>query len=87
MHAIVIHANITDLAEAKRGLEEEIIPMMKGFPGFLGAYFVAVDDSHGVSIELFENEEQARTAAPPEGTGAPGVTLVTLQFGEVIGSA
>jgi hypothetical protein len=87
MHAIVIHATITDLAEAKRGLDEEILPMMKGFPGFLSAYFVAVDDTHGISIEVFENEEQARTAAPPDGVEAPGVTIGTLQFGEVIGSA
>jgi len=87
MHAIVIHASISDLAEAKRGLDEEVIPMMKGAPGFLGAYFVAVDDSHGVSIEVFETEDQARAAAPPEGAEAPGVTLDTLQFGEVIGSA
>ena len=72
MHAIVIHANISDRAEAKRGLDEEVIPMMKGAPGFLGAYFVAVDDSHGVSIEVFETEEQARAAAPPEGAEAPG---------------
>ena len=87
MHAIVIHANISDLAEAKRGLNEEVIPMMKGALGFLGAYFVAVDDTHGVSIEVFETEEQARATAPPEGSEAPGVTLGTLQFGEVMGSA
>jgi hypothetical protein len=87
MHAIVIHANISDLAEAKRGLNEEVLPMMKGAPGFLGAYFVAVDDTHGVSIQVFETEEQARAAAPPEGSEVPGVTLGSLQFGEVIGSA
>ena len=87
MHAIVIHANVSNLAEAKRGLDEEVIPMMKGAPGFLGAYFVAVDDAHGVSIEVFETEEQARAAAPPEGAEAPGVTLDTLQFGSVIDSA
>ena len=87
MHAIVIHANVSDVAEAKRGLDEEIIPMMKGAPGFLGAYYVAIDDSHGISIEVFETEEQARTAAPPEGVEAPGVTLDKLEFGEVIGSA
>jgi len=87
MHAIVIHADISDLAEAKRGLDEEVIPMMKGTPGFLGAYFVAVDDTHGVSIEVFQTEEQARAAAPPEGAEAPGVTLGTMQFGAVIGSA
>jgi hypothetical protein len=87
MHAIVIHANISDLAEARRGLREEVIPMMKGAPGFLGAHFIAVDDAHGVSIQLFETEEQARAAAPPEGSEAPGVKLASLEFGEVIGSA
>ena len=87
MHARVIHANIADLAEAKRGLNEEVLPRIKGAPGFLGAYFVAVDDSHGVSIEVFETEEQARATAPPEGAEAPGVTVRTIQFGAVIGSA
>ena len=87
MHAIVIHANITDLSEAKRGLAEEVLPMMKGAPGFLGAYFIAVDDSHGVSIEIFETDEQARAFAPPEGTEGPGVTVAGIQFGAVIGSA
>jgi hypothetical protein len=86
MHAIVIHATISDLAEAKRGLDEVVIPMMKTAPGFVGAYFVAVDDSHGVTIQVFETEEQARTVAPPEGSEGPGVTMGTLQFGEVVGS-
>jgi hypothetical protein len=87
MHATVIHADITDLAEAKRGLEQEVIPMIKGAPGFISAYFVAVDDTHGISIAVFETEEQARAAAPPQDAQAPGVTLGTMQFGEVIGSA
>ncbi len=86
MHARVIHANIADLAETERGLKE-VIPRIKGAPGFLGAYFVAVDHSHGVSIEVFETEEQARAFAPPEGAEAPGVTVGTIQFGAVIGSA
>jgi hypothetical protein len=87
MHARVIHANISDLAEAKRSLDEEVIRGIKGAPGFLGAYFVAIDDSHGISIEVFETEEQARSTAPPEGAEAPGVTVRTIQFGAVIGSA
>ena len=87
MHAIVIHANIHDPVEAKRGLDEDLIPTMKNAPGFVGAYFVALDDGQGVSIEVFETEEQAKTAAPPPGAAAPGVTLDTLQFGQVIGAA
>jgi hypothetical protein len=87
MHARVINANISDLAEARRSLDEEVIRDVKGAPGFLAAYFVAIDNAHGMSIEVFETEEQARATAPPEGAGAPGVTVRTVQFGAVIGSA
>ena len=87
MHAIVVHASISDLTEAKRGLDENVIPSMKGAPGFVAAYFVALDDSHGVSIEVFESEEQARAAGPRPDAEAPGVKLESIQFGRVIASA
>ena len=88
MHATVVHVNIEDQAEAKRALDQEFIPMLKSTPGFVGAYFVAVDDTHGVSIQVFDTEEQAKAAAPPEtGRGMGGVKLDTLQFGHVIGAA
>jgi hypothetical protein len=88
MHATVVHVNIHDQAEAKRALDQEFIPMLRGAPGFVGAYFVAVDDTHGVSIQVFETEEQAKAAAPPEtGPGMGGVKLDTVQFGDVIGAA
>jgi hypothetical protein len=72
MHARVIHANISDLTEAKRGLHEEIIQGIKAARGFLGAYFAAIDDSHGISIEVFETEELARSTSPAEGRSARG---------------
>ena len=87
MYAAVVHVNISDRLEAKRGLHEEIIPMMKGAPGFVSANFVVLDDTHGVAIHVFETEEQARAAAPPEGGSAPGVTVDSREFGEVIGAA
>ena len=87
MHARVIHAHIADLTEAKRGLDEEVLRGLREARGFLGAYFVAIDDSHGISIEVFETEELAHATSPPEGAEAPGVTVRTIQFGEVIGSA
>jgi hypothetical protein len=88
MHATVVHVNIHDQAEAKRALDQELIPMLRGAPGFVGAYFVAIDDTHGVSIQVFETEEQAKAAAPPEtGPGMGGVKLDTVQFGNVIGAA
>jgi hypothetical protein len=88
MHATVVHVNIHDQTEAKRALDQEFIPMLRGASGFVGAYFVAVDETHGVSIQVFESEEQARAAAPPEtGPGMGGVKLDTVQFGPVIGAA
>jgi hypothetical protein len=87
MYAAVIHADIHDGAEAKKGLDEQVLPMLKQAAGFVGAYFVRLDDTHGISVQVFETEEQARGNAPPVGTTAPGVTLASQQFGEVIGSA
>jgi hypothetical protein len=81
----MIPAKIADLAEAKRGLDEDIAGT-KGAPGFLGAYFVPVDDSHGVSIERFETDEQAPATGPSKGAEAPGVTVDTIQLGAVTGS-
>ncbi len=87
MYAHVIHVTIKDLAEAKKGLEESVIPMIKDAPGFSGAYFVALDDGHGVSIAVFDTEEHARSAAPPADASSPGVAFDRIEFGEVVGSA
>ena len=88
MYAIVIHVSIQDQAAARNALEAMVIPMLKGAPGFVSATFVALDDSHGTSIQVFETEEQARAAAPPaEGPGMDGVTLGTIEFGTVIAAA
>jgi hypothetical protein len=87
MHAVVVHANLTDVAEATKGLQESVLPMVKSGPGFVGAYFVHLGDGHGLAVQVYETEEQARDGAPPEGTTGPGVTLTKLEFGEVIGSA
>ncbi len=56
----------------RRSADPVTVVLMKGGPGFVGAYVVAVDDTHGVSNEVFETEKQARAAAPPEGATAPG---------------
>ena len=87
MHARVIHANIADLAEAKRSLDEEVIQGIKGPPGFLGAYFTAVDDSRRNLHRGVRDRRAGPRTAPPEGAEAPGVTVGTIQFGAVIGSA
>ena len=87
MHAHVVHVDIQDVAEAEKGVNETVIPNLKQAPGFVGAYFVALDDSHGFSVAVFDTEEQAKAAAPPEdGTGA-GVTMTKVEIGRVVGAA
>ena len=70
MHARVIHANISDVAEAKRGLDEEVIRGIKGgtrFPGCLRSYRrLARDLDRGV-----RSRRAARATAPAEGAEAP----------------
>jgi hypothetical protein len=87
MHAAVVHVQITDTAEAKRGVEEEVLPTLTKAPGFIAAYYVAVDDSHGVSIEVFQTEDQAKAVLPTEGAEAPGVRMTSIEVGEVLASA
>jgi hypothetical protein len=87
MHATVVHVEITDTAEAKRGLDESVLPMLKEASGFIAAYYVAVDDSHGVSIEVFETEEQAKAVLPPADAEAPGVKMTSVEVGMVLASA
>ncbi len=40
-------------------------PRSRRRPGFVAAYWVRLDDTHGTSVAVFETEEQARAAAPP----------------------
>ncbi len=86
MPARVIHANISDWLRPsgdsmRRSFEAYVRP-----GGFLGTYFVAIDNSHGISIEVFETEELARATSPTEGAEAPWGDGTHHQYDEVIGS-
>jgi hypothetical protein len=87
MYAVVAMVNITDNEAAANTLTEQVIPMVKQAPGFVGAYFVQLDERHGTSVVVFESEEQARAGAPEVGGGSPGVTFTNVMFGEVVGHA
>jgi hypothetical protein len=87
MYAVVATVDITDSESATRALAEQVIPMVKQAPGFVGGYWVQLDEGHGTSVVVFETEEQARSGAPKVGAGPSGVTFTSVQFGEVAGHA
>jgi hypothetical protein len=87
MHAVVVDVEIHDADAARSGLEEQVLPMVKGAPGFVAGYWVGLDDTHGTSIVVFETKEQALAGAPEEGGTGQGVTFTRVIDGEVLASA
>jgi hypothetical protein len=84
MHAVVVTVDIHDGAAAKSGLDEQVVPMLKGTPGFVAGYWIRLDDTHGTSFVVYDSEERARASAPQEGTNMPGVTMTSVSIGEVL---
>jgi hypothetical protein len=87
MHAVVVDVEIHDPEQARKGLEEQVLPMIKNAPGFVAGYWIRLDDGHGTSIVVFETKEGALAGAPKQGGGSPGVTFTRVVDGEVLASA
>ncbi len=66
MHALVARVSIdpTRGEEARRSLDEMVVPMAKKRAGFQGGYWLrSLDGSTGLSVELYDTEESARAVA------------------------
>ena len=69
-----------------KGLED-LVPTIEQAPGFVAGYWIRLDDRHGISVVIFEAEDQARWSAPPGYGTAPGVKMTGVAVGEVLVSA
>jgi hypothetical protein len=87
MWAIVTTDDVTDREAADQILLEQVTPMVKQAPGFVGGFWVRFDGGRGTSVIVFETEEQARAGAPEVGGGSPGVTFTNVMVGEVAAHA
>ena len=88
MHAMVFHVKIHDQEEAKRILDEQIVPGVSGAPGFVAGYWVETAEGAGTSVIVFESEEAANRAA----TSGPrpqsdALTVESLTIGAVVAHA
>jgi hypothetical protein len=90
MHAVVGQVKIdrSRQDEATKALNEMVVPRAKQMAGFAGGTWCrSVEDDRGISVLLFESEEEARAAAeqmrqgPPPGTPA---TFVSADVFEVL---
>lgn len=91
MHAVVVQVKF-DPARAEEALDvlhQAVIPMSKMAKGFTGGTWLrSPDDTHGLSVEIFATEEDAKAFAAgvqtPPGSAA---SIDTIEIMEVTGTA
>jgi hypothetical protein len=66
MHALVIDVSINDMPAAQSELGQ-LVPRVSSSPGFVAAYWLALDGAKGTSIAVFDSEANARGMVPPPG--------------------
>jgi hypothetical protein len=87
MHAVLIRVKISDPGSATSELTENVVPSVKQAPGFVAGYWTR-SDNEGVSLVVFESEEQANAAAERVPSGVPdSVELQSVEVREVVASA
>jgi hypothetical protein len=92
MHAVVVRVTINDFETARPILENEVVPRIKGAPGFVAGYWTRSDDgSNGLGVTVFDSEESARQASEMVRAAASdpngGVSLQDVEIREVVASA
>jgi hypothetical protein len=90
VHAALVTLTIDpDQAPAAAdALVNEILPKVRSASGLVAGYWLEPADGQGLSIVLFETEEQARQTAPPVSSwAAPGVTISSVEFRRVAATA
>jgi hypothetical protein len=89
MHAVVVRVTVNDPETAETALREQVVPRVQQSPGFVAGYWTR-SEGQGLSMVVFESEEQARQAADQvKGNMPPGdaVTLDNVDVREVVASA
>jgi hypothetical protein len=88
MHAVVTRVQIGDLEKAQQGLRDEVLPRVTQAPGFVAGYWTRSESGdNGLSMVLFDSEENARAAAErvrEQGMLADTVTLESAEVREVV---
>ena len=89
MHAVFIPAKFNDGLSAAKSELPELVSQVSGVPGFVAGYWAAISDDHGTAVVVFESEDAARTFAEsmPDAPSPGGVTIGSIEVGEVLGHA
>jgi heme-degrading monooxygenase HmoA len=87
MHAVVVRVTVRNREGAEQRLRDEVVPQVSRAPGFQAGYWTRDGDS-GLSMIIFDSEDNARAAADRVPTTIPeDVTLEGVEMREVVASA
>ena len=89
MHAVVVSVTVDDPEGSTKNLREEIVPRISQAPGFVAGYWVRIEGGDkGRGTIACESEEAARGLAEQiQANPNPGVTIESVDIGEVVASA
>ena len=89
MHAVVVWVEIGDAESAEKVLREDVVPRVSQAPGFVAGYWTSSEQrDNGLSMIVFDSEEEARSAAERvREVAPPGVTVEDVQVREVVANA
>jgi hypothetical protein len=93
MHAVLIEVDVAgvDRDRGSAALREQIVPATKALPGFQsGTWLTGGPDSKGLSLTLWDTEDNARAMADRFGPGSSptaSASVVRCEVREVAASA
>ena len=89
MHAVVVRVTVNDVEASIKELRESVVPTVSQAPGFVAGYWTRREDSDkGLSMIVFESEENANEAVERIRSAAPeDVTVEDVEVREVVASA
>jgi hypothetical protein len=93
MYAVIVEVDTSgaDADESLQRLREQIVPAVSQAPGFQsGTWAASPDERKGLSLVVFDTEENARALASrfeAGGSPQPGVNIERSEVREVVASA
>jgi hypothetical protein len=89
MHAVVVRVTVDDPEASQQRLRDDVVPQASRAPGFQAGYWTRTrDGNNGLSMAIFDSEENARAAAERVPAMVPeGVTMEGVEVREVVASA
>ena len=90
MHAVVVKVTVNDFEGGRKMLEEEVVPRVKQAPGFVSGYWTSDGGDGGMSMIVFDTEDNAKGAAEfiqSHAESSDPVTLEDVEVREVVASA